>query len=173
MEVPMKSSLRVLLFVALLSLSLLLAACGNNNAGSGGTTGGTSGGASGGTGSGTTIDIASAGENLAFDKTTLTATAGEQVTVRFKNNSAVQQHNWVLVNGDATVAQAVADAGLTAGLQADYLPADKANVTANTDVLDGGQTGETSFTAPAAGTYVYLCSVPGHYPLMQGTLTVN
>jgi plastocyanin len=104
MEVPMKSSLRVLLFVALLSLSLLLAACGNNNAGSGGTTGGTSGGASGGTGSGTTIDIASAGENLAFDKTTLTATAGEQVTVRFKNNSAVQQHNWVLVNGDATVA---------------------------------------------------------------------
>jgi azurin len=62
----------------------------------------------------------------------------------------VQQHNWVLVDGGEAEAQAVADAGLTAGLEADYLPADKANVLANTDVLDGGGTDDVTFTAPAA-----------------------
>jgi azurin len=163
----MKTNLRMLSLAALLGALLLLSACGNNNAGGGGASGGASGGGA------TTLDIGSDGENLAFDKTTLTASAGQQVTVNFKNNSAVQQHNWVLVNGSEAEAQAVADAGLTAGLESQYLPADKANVLANTEVLDGGESGSTSFTAPAAGSYLYICTVPGHYPLMQGTLTVN
>ncbi len=169
----MKTNLRMLMLAALMAISLALTACGNNNAGGGGTTGGgTTGGGTAGGGA-TALEIGSDGENLAFDKTTLTASAGQQVTVSFTNNSAVQQHNWVLVNGGEAEAQAVADAGLTAGLEADYLPADKANVIANTEVLDGGGTGEASFTAPAAGSYLYICTVPGHYPLMQGTLTVT
>jgi azurin len=163
----MKTNLRMIVLAALLGALLVLTACGNNNAGGGGAS---SGGASGGP---ATLDIGSDGENLAFDKTTLTASAGQQVTVNFKNNSAVQQHNWVLVNGGEAEAQAVADAGLTAGLESQYLPADKANVLANTEVLDGGESGTASFTAPAAGSYLYICTVPGHYPLMQGTLTVN
>jgi azurin len=163
----MKTNLRMIVLAALLGALLVLTACGNNNAGGGGAS---SGGASGGP---ATLDIGSDGENLAFDKTTLTASAGQQVTVNFKNNSAVQQHNWVLVNGGEAEAQAIADAGLTAGLESQYLPADKANVLANTEVLDGGESGTASFTAPAAGSYLYICTVPGHYPLMQGTLTVN
>jgi azurin len=162
----MKTNLRMTVLAALLAALLVLSACGNNNAGGGGASGGASGGPA-------TLDIGSDGENLAFDKTTLTASAGQQVTVNFKNNSAVQQHNWVLVNGGEAEAQAVADAGLTAGLESQYLPADKANVLANTEVLDGGESGTASFTAPAAGSYLYICTVPGHYPLMQGTLTVN
>jgi azurin len=163
----MKTNLRMIVLAALLGALLVLTACGNNNAGGGGAS---SGGASSGP---ATLDIGSDGENLAFDKTTLTASAGQQVTVNFKNNSAVQQHNWVLVNGGEAEAQAIADAGLTAGLESQYLPADKANVLANTEVLDGGESGTASFTAPAAGSYLYICTVPGHYPLMQGTLTVN
>lgn len=162
----MKTKLRVLSVGLMLGLAMLLAACG----GGGGTTSG--GTTSGGTAA-ATIDIGSDGENLAFDKTTLTATAGQQVTLNFKNNSAVQQHNWVLVQGGEAEAQAVADAGLTAGLEADYLPADKANVVVNTDVVDPNGTDSETFTAPAAGTYLYICTVPGHYPLMKGTLTVN
>jgi azurin len=164
----MKTNPRMILLAALLGALLVLTACGNNNAGGGGASGG---GASG--GGPTTLELGSDGENLAFDKTTLTASAGQEVTVRFTNNSAVQQHNWVLVNGGEAEAQAIADAGLTAGLSSQYLPADKANVLANTEVLDGGESGETTFTAPAAGSYLYICTVPGHYPLMQGTLTVN
>lgn len=161
----MKTNLRMALLSILLGAALVLTACGNNNAGSGGSTGGSAGG--------TTIEIGSDGENLAFDKTELSASAGQEVTVTFTNNSAVQQHNWVLVNGGEAEAQAVANAGLTAGLENNYLPADGSNVLANTNVLNGGESGSVTFTAPAAGSYLYICTVPGHYPLMQGTLTVN
>ena len=161
----MKTNLRMALLSILLGAALVLTACGNNNAGGGGSTGGSAGG--------TTIEIGSDGENLAFDKTELSASAGQEVTVTFTNNSAVQQHNWVLVNGGEAEAQAVANAGLTAGLENNYLPADGSNVLANTNVLNGGESGSVTFTAPAAGSYLYICTVPGHYPLMQGTLTVN
>ncbi len=161
----MKTNLRMALLSILLGAALVLTACGNNNAGGGGSTGGSAGG--------TTIEIGSDGENLAFDKTELSVSAGQEVTVTFTNNSAVQQHNWVLVNGGEAEAQAVANAGLTAGLENNYLPADGSNVLANTNVLNGGESGSVTFTAPAAGSYLYICTVPGHYPLMQGTLTVN
>lgn len=163
----MKLNLRMLMLAAVLGVSLVLTACG----GGGGSAAPTA--ASGGSGGGVTIDIASAGENLAFDKTTLTVAAGQSVTINFKNNSAAQQHNWVLVNGGEDVASQVANAGLTAGLENAYLPPDRANVIAATEVLNGGQSGSVTFTAPAAGTYLFICTVPGHYPLMQGTLTVN
>lgn len=165
----MKMYLRRLAAMVVLGLSLLLAACGGGgNAGGGGAAQG-GGGAAG----PQTIEIASDGENLAFDKTTLTATAGQEVTLNFQNTSAAQQHNWVLVNGGEDIAGPIATEGLTAGLDAQYLPADTSNIIANTEVLEGGESGSVSFTAPAAGTYLYICTVPGHYPLMQGTLTVN
>lgn len=164
----MKLNLRMLSVVVMLGLALVLTACGG-----GGNTGGGAAPAGGASGGPATIEIASDGENLAFDKTTLTATAGQQVTINFKNTSSAQQHNWVLVKGGESEASAIANGGLTAGLAADYLPADKANILANTKVLNGGETGSVSFTAPGAGTYLYICTVPGHYPLMQGTLTVN
>jgi azurin len=161
-------NLRMLTVAVVLGIALVLTACGGNGgAAGGGAAGGTAGGGA------ATIDIGSAGENLAFDKTTLTATAGQQMTVNFKNNSASQQHNWVLVSGGDDVASAVANAGLTAGPEANYLPADKAQVVASTPLANGGETTTASFTAPAAGTYQFICTVPGHYPLMKGTLTVQ
>lgn len=170
----MKMNLRMLVLAVLLGASLLLAACGGGGGGAAGGGGG-GGAASGGGASGpATLDVGTAGENLAFDKTTLEAAAGQQVTVNFTNGSTVQQHNWVLVNGGEDVAAEVDEAGLTAGLQNNYLPADKANIIANTNVLNGGESGSVSFTAPAAGQYLYICTVPGHYQAgMKGTLTVN
>lgn len=163
----MKMNLRMITLAVLLGVSLTLTACG----GGGGNTNSGGAGGSGGAAAPAPVEIGSVGETLAFDKTTLTATAGQQVTVNLKNNSAAQQHNWVLVQ--SSNAQAVADAGLSAGLEAGYLPADKANIIANTELSNGGETKSVSFTAPAAGTYQYICTVPGHYPSMQGTLTVQ
>lgn len=165
----MKLNLRMLVLAVLLGVSLVLTACGGGGGGAAAPTA-ASGGAAGGA---QTIDIAADGENLAFDQTTLTATAGQEVTVNFENTSAAQQHNWVLVNGGEDVASQVANAGLTAGLDNEYLAPDRANVLAATEVLNGGESGSVTFTAPPAGTYLYICTVPGHYPLMQGTLTVN
>lgn len=159
-------NLRTLMVGIVLGLALLLSACG------GGGSGASSGGGGAASSGPVTIDIGADGENLAFDKKTLTVAPGQQVTLKFKNNSVAQQHNWVLVKGGDAAAKAIADGGITAGLAADFLPADQANIVAHTKVANGGETVEIAFTAPAAGTYQYICTVPGHYPLMVGTLTV-
>lgn len=162
----MKITLRMMVLAVLTAMAMVLAACGG-----GGSSGGSTGG---GSGSGpVTIEIGSKGEELAFDKTELTVSAGQSVTIRFKNNSAVQQHNWILVKGGEAEAAAIANAGLSAGPAANYLPADKSNIIAESPLANGNETVEVTFTAPAAGTYLFICTVPGHYPLMQGKLVVN
>jgi len=162
----MKITLRMMVLAVLTAMAMVLAACGG-----GGSSGGSTGG---GSGSGpVTIEIGSKGEELAFDKTELTVSAGQTVTIRFKNNSAVQQHNWILVKGGEAEAANIANAGLSAGPAANYLPADKSNIIAESPLANGNETVEVPFTAPAAGTYLYICTVPGHYPLMQGKLVVN
>jgi azurin len=157
----MKINVRGWLSGVALASALLLAACGG---------GGDGGTASGGGG----LNVTTPGEQLAFQPATLTATAGQQVSVSFKNGSAAQKHNWVLVKGGDDVASQVDEAASAAGEAAGYIPADKANVIANTNLLNGGETGSASFTAPAAGTYTFLCTFPGHYIAgMKGTLTVQ
>lgn len=54
-----------------------------------------------------------------------------------------------------------------------YLPKDKSNVIAHTDLIGGGQSTEAIFAAPAVGTYDYLCSFPGHASIMKGKLIVK
>lgn len=149
-----------LLSLALVGL-LLLAACG-------GSSGGTGGG-----GAATNLSLASDGELLAFKPAALTAAAGSQVSVTFKDASASQQHNWVLVKGGDDVATKVDEAGVTAGPAKGYIP-DDPNIVSNTKLLNGGESGTATFTAPAAGTYTFLCTFPGHYAAgMKGTLTVS
>lgn len=166
----MKSLVRSLSVVLVLGLALLLAACGGRESSTGGGSGGRTGTTAG---NGVTIDLASDGEMLAFDKTTLTVEAGQVVTINFQNTSIAQQHNWVLVDGGADVSRPIAEAGILAGLQGEYLPADRSKIIAHTGVLNGRESGSVTFTAPAPGTYLYICTVPGHYPIMQGTLIVE
>jgi len=106
------------------------------------------------------LDIGSRGEELKFDQDSLTATAGAPVTVRFRDNSASQQHNWVLVRPGTK--DAVANYGLAAGAANDWIQQGDTNVIASTRLANAGQTVEVQFTAPAAGTYQYLCTFPGH-----------
>ena len=49
----------------------------------------------------------------------------------------------------------------------------KDKVIASTPVLGPKQSADATFKAPAAGEYVYICSFPGHYMLMKGTLVVK
>jgi len=143
-----------------LASALALAACG-------GSSGGTAAGGA------ANLNVSTAGEALQFAPAALNATAGQQVQVTFKNGSAAQKHNWVLVKGGDDVAQKVDDAGAAAGDAAGYIPSDP-NIISSVKLVDGGATGTASFAAPAAGTYTFLCTFPGHYVAgMKGTLTVK
>jgi azurin len=148
-----------LLGLALVGL-LLLSACG----GGGGNTAG------GGGAEAVTLNV-TAQDALMFEPAALTARAGQPVTVKVKNAGALQ-HNWVLVKGDAAAADAVAQAGITAGAAAGYIPTDP-NILAKGKLLNGGQEEDITFTAPAAGAYSFVCTFPGHAATMKGTFTVS
>jgi azurin len=118
----------------------------------------------------------SGNDQIQYDKQLLTVAAScRQVTLTLHHSGMLPReamgHNWVLVN--AADFDAVANAGMGAGIANEYVaPGDK-RVLAHTKVIGGGQT--TSITFPtsilkAGGDYHYLCTFPGHNTLMRGTL---
>ena len=126
---------------------------------------------SGGSGAGASIDIGTDGDALTFSEAALSAASGSSVTVTFNNGSAVNQHNWVLVQ-DGTK-DAVATDGTAAGPAAAWIKPGDERVVASSKLLDPGDSEAVTFTAPAAGTYQFVCTFPGHNFTMFGDFTVN
>jgi azurin len=120
------------------------------------------------------IQIATVANTMTFDKTKLSVPAGAEVHLTLKNNATMSTlpHNWVLVKPgtEATVAAA----GLKLGEQAGYFDPRDEDALAHTPMAKPGETSEVTFTAPATpGDYPYICTIPGHYMMMKGVLTVT
>ncbi|HEY0734147.1 MAG TPA: plastocyanin/azurin family copper-binding protein [Herpetosiphonaceae bacterium] len=144
-----------------LAAALTLTACGGSSGGETGGTGGTAGGGA------TTLSVAADAAQLKYAQTTLEATAGQPITVNFNNPSTALPHNWVLVP------QGQEDAVVTAALPANGDATGLAGVLAAGKPITGSQ--ETiNVPAQPAGTYSFICTVPGHYQSgMKGVLTVK
>ena len=81
-------------------------------------------------------------------------------------------HNFVLLK-PGTNKDTFATAALSAP-QSEYIPPSmKSSVIAHTKIVGGGESDTISFAAPAPGEYIYLCTFPGHYTQMNGTLVVT
>jgi azurin len=115
------------------------------------------------------LQIASVANTMAYDKTKLTVKAGDPVHLVLTNHStmAILPHNWVLVKPGAEAA--VALGGLPKGEEGGYITPGP-DVLAFTPLAGPGKTTEVTFTAPPAGRYPYVCTVPGHYMMMKGIL---
>ena len=105
-----------------------------------------------------------------------TVAAGQKVKLTLKHIGKLPKnamgHNVVILKAGvepgefATAAQAAIDN--------DYFPKDKADQTiAHTALIGGGESTTIEFTAPAEGTYKYICTYPGHWSMMQGELIVS
>jgi azurin len=112
---------------------------------------------------------------MQFDKKDLTVPSGcseIQVTLTHtgKLPASALGHNWVLVkSSDLT---AVANAGAAAGLANNYLEPGDPRVIAATKVIGGGESTSVRFPVSKlvkGGSYMYLCTFPGHNALMRGT----
>ncbi len=82
---------------------------------------------------------------------------------------AAMGHNWVLTTTDDF--QAVAQAGMAAGVEGNYVPPDDARVIVATDLVGGGESTSVTFDVSGldpAGAYTFFCSFPGHWAVMQG-----
>jgi uncharacterized cupredoxin-like copper-binding protein len=98
-------------------------------------------------------------DEFRYDPETSSVQSGAPVTVNF-NNEGVLEHDWLLVPTGADVNTVTAE--------------DAVDPAAHSGVIAAGATNTFTFTAPAAGTYQYVCTVPGHAPAgMVGTLTVT
>ena len=136
-----------------LASAVVLSACGSTGGGGGG----------GGGAAALNVNML---DTLKFEPATLSAPGGAATTVNVKNTGA-QQHNFVLVkpedeNRVATEAAAKnGDATVIAGVLAGGKP------------VAGGGSEALTINVPA-GTYTYICTIPGHYQAgMKGTFTAQ
>lgn len=109
---------------------------------------------------------------LKFDTDKLEVKAGTRIKLVFNNNDDML-HNFVVTKPGA--ANAVGEAALNLNLNGpkmNYVP-NSPNVLYHTNILQPESSETIYFQAPTEpGDYMFVCSFPGHYTLMQGTLKV-
>lgn len=122
-----------------------------------------------------TIKMGVIQHEMKFDKPTFTVKAGQQVTIDFTNDDFMQ-HNMLI--GKAGSLE-------TIGKAADELARDPNGVTMNfvpqipevlasTPLVNPETSESLVFTAPSEpGEYPYLCTVPGHWRIMNGIMIVE
>lgn len=116
-------------------------------------------------------------DSMKFSVTSITAKPGESIRIVLKSTGAMPKiamaHNFVLLKKTAD-ATAFANAAATARATDFIPPAMKDQVIAATGLAGNGETVEVTFKAPAAGTYTFVCTFPGHFAVgMKGTLVVK
>lgn len=113
---------------------------------------------------------------MQYDKNEIRVKAGQQVTITLRHigkmDLKVMGHNFVLLKQGVEIPAFSVEAA-NAGEPEDWIPNNGASVIAHTKMIGGGQSTTVTFPAPAAGTYDFICSFPGHSGLMKGKFIVE
>jgi len=123
------------------------------------------------------IDI-QVGDMLSFSTDSIEVESScETVTVNLEHTGKLpveaMGHNWVLSRAEDF--QAVATAGMSAGVEGNYVPAGDDRVIAATSLVGGGESTSVSFSIAgldAGADYTFFCTFPGHWSVMQGSFTI-
>lgn len=124
---------------------------------------------------GTDITVHAVGNNMSemhYDVSEIHTTANTKIKITLVDDATdpSMQHNIVIVK--ASDMDSVATHGLSAGLAKGFVP-DEPAVIASSKLTQPGTKTEMSFTTPAAGDYMFICTYPGHYQKMQGKFIVK
>lgn len=115
-----------------------------------------------------------AGNQMLFEQTEFTVKPGQTVRITFQNSATMpgMSHNVVFVKTKDDI-NPVGQAAMGAP-DTEYVPTSEASrIIAYTPLAEPGETVEVEFTAPLTpGDYPYICTFPGHYMMMQGTMRV-
>jgi glucose/arabinose dehydrogenase/plastocyanin/lysophospholipase L1-like esterase/HEAT repeat protein len=118
-------------------------------------------------------------EELLYDVEAFTVEAGKPVEIRFINPTNMA-HNLLITKpgkmeavGKAAQQMAAKPNAMAKGYVPEAEPA-ASQVLWHTDLLDAGESETLRFTAPKkVGDYPYVCTFPGHYLTMNGTMHVK
>lgn len=104
-----------------------------------------------------------------FSLSDISLATEQELAIDFTNTSRLP-HNIVIVAGDLTVATEVNRDAIN---QDDYMPQHPA-VIATLPITMPNQTGNLTWQPSQPGTYLYICTYPGHFDAgMYGTITVK
>lgn len=127
-----------------------------------------------------TITLHPRGNRMEYRETEFSVAPGETIRLVFENTatSPSMQHNVVvLASNEDGMFQKIGEAGTRAGSTNDYIPQGESlqeQIIASTPIAKPGETVEVTFTVPAeTGEYGYVCTFPGHWATMQGTMYVT
>lgn len=119
-----------------------------------------------------------ADDTMRFSVSEIQAKVGEELTIRVENLGKLPKqamgHNFVLLSDGADVAAFGNAAVAAAGNE--YIPTAEpfsGLVVGHTKLLGPGESDTLTVTFEAAGSYPFLCSFPGHWALMKGTVVVT
>ena len=111
---------------------------------------------------------------MLFDKSVLKAKANEEVSLLLNHTGKIGKefmgHNFVLLKNNVDVDD-FAQAAMLAK-ENDYIP-DGDDTIAYTSMIGGGESDQITFTVNEPGTYVFLCTFPGHYQIMRGEFIIE
>ena len=112
-------------------------------------------------------------DQMKFDKKIIKVNSNQKVTLTLNHNgrfpASSMGHNFVLIKNDIDInAYALKAAGAR---NSEYIP-EGGDELAYTKMLGGGESDTITFDAPEPGTYIFICSFPGHYQLMMGEFIV-
>jgi len=111
---------------------------------------------------------------LEFSVEEISAKAGQTVQLVFKNTGNMEHNLLILKPGTLQEVGKLADQMIsTGGRGKDYVP-DTPAVIANTPIIQPGETITVTIKVPdKSGEYPYICTIPGHWRSMQGTLIIK
>lgn len=120
------------------------------------------------------VVVTPVGNEMRFTQTELRIPAGASIKLVMDNSETTAPamfHNVVIVREEAQLDE-VGRAGARA-ISTDYVPPNHEGVVAYTPMAAPGEVTEVVFNIAEPGTYYFVCTYPGHYLLMRGTLIVE
>lgn len=110
--------------------------------------------------------------DMTYDTREMKVKAGSKVKVNLlnKGTDGAMMHNIVFVKPGTE--KEVAMEGISLKDQ-NYFNSGNPNVIAGSAIAQPGGSVTLEFKAPEPGTYTYICTYPGHWQKMQGTLIVE
>ncbi len=111
------------------------------------------------------------GDQMKYKVTEITLKADTKTRIKMNNIATVaaMSHNIVIVKKGSE--DAVGQAGIAAGEANNYVP-QHPDILAATKMAKAGETTSVVVSLPA-GEYSFICTFPGHYMLMRGTVKVE
>lgn len=117
--------------------------------------------------------VINSNDQMRFDKSEIRVKAGEKIKLTLNHTGKLPKtamgHNFVLLEKGVDMADFAMKA--MNAKDREYIPVK--GVIAHTKLIGGGESTTIEFTAPAKGTYEFMCSFPGHYAMMKGKFIVE